>query len=245
MPRIGVCDDDPSLCKKIAEIVSEAFLAHDGDYNVEFFTDGVALLAKNQIEPFDALFLDIDMPRVGGFDIAKSLREDFSHCLIVFVTSHAELVFESFDFQPFNFIRKNSGVPLGESIPKIVNKLVYHLKQDEKIIIEDDRSRKSSVFIRDIVYIEGSGHYVIYHISERGHFKRIKSRKSLQECQAFLESYNFVRIHKGYIANLSHITYINNSQREVELMDSITLPLGKLYKQSVDEKYNFFLRTKI
>lgn len=243
--RIGVCDDNATLSKGIAEIVKSAFSAHKISHTVEAFTDGQALLAQHRLEPFDVLFLDIDMPKIGGFDIAKTLRQDFSRCLIVFVTSHAELVFESLDFQPFNFIRKTSGVPLNESIPQIVNKLICHLKQDEKIIIVDCLQKKHSVYVRDIVYIESSGHYVIYCVQKEGQLVKIKTRAKLSECQDLLEQYSFARIHKSYLVNLRHITHFNNSLKEIELMQKITLPLSKFYKQDADEKYSQFLRSSI
>lgn len=245
MSRIGVCDDNPALSKKIAEIVRESFSTHEGHYNVESFTDGIVLLGQHRLDPFDALFLDIDMPKIGGFDIAKVLRDNFSHCLIVFVTVHSELVFESFDFQPFNFVRKSSGIPLHESIPPIVNKLIYHLKQDDKIVVVDEALRKHSVFVRDIVYIESSGHHVLYSVQGEGKIIKIKARGKLQDCQDLLERYNFVRIHRSYLVNLRYVTYINNGLREIELLQSMVLPLSKIYKSDVDEKYNLYLRSNI
>lgn len=244
MARIGVCDDNAELCEKIAETVREAFSAHGDGYCVESFSDGATLIAENVREPFDALFLDIDMPDTGGFDVAKSLRDGFSQCLIVFVTSHSELVFDSLDFQPFNFIRKNSGVPLSESIPRIVNKLVYHLRQAETILIEDRFQRKMPVRIRDIICIESTGHYLRYSICECGEVKELVSRGVIAERQEFFENYSFVRAHKGFLANLSHIRYLSAGKRELEMSCGITVPLGRLYKSDVEEKYDLFLRRK-
>lgn len=245
MSRIGVCDDNPILAKNIAQAVKGAFSKHQGVYEVESFANGSVLLDQNKTSPFDVLFLDIDMPNVSGFDIAKALREDFSHCFIVFVTSHAELVFESFDFQPFNFIRKTSSIPLEDSISPIVDKLVQHLKQDDKIIIEDDSSRKRSVFIRDIVYIESNGHHIIYSLQEREQINKVRVRGKMQDCEEQLSAYDFVRIHKGYLVNLKYITHIKTKSSEVELMQKFNLPLSKYYKPSVDEKYTKYLRTKV
>lgn len=245
MARIGVCDDKPDVSKRIAELVKKSFCERGYDYSIESYSDGVVLLGQNQLEPFDVLFLDIDMPKVSGFDIAKALREDFSHCLIVFVTSHAELVFDSLDYQPFHFIRKNSGVSLNESIQKIVNKLILHLKQDETVIIEDENARKISEYVRDIICIESSGHYLTYNIMVRDNVKKIKSRGNLTERLTYFESLNFVRVHRSFIVNLAHITHINSGKREVEMSGSIVAPIGKSYKHIVNEKYDAFLRVKI
>ena len=245
MARIAVCDDNAEVSKRIAELVRRSFGEHGCNYEIESYSDGSELLGQNRLQPFDVLFLDIDMPNVSGFDIAKALRDDFSHCLIVFVTSHSELVFDSLDYQPFNFIRKNAGVPLSESIRRIVGKLIVHLKQDDTVVIEDENSRKVSEYIRNIICIESSGHYLNYVIANKNSVKKIKSRGNLTDTEQFFESYNFVRFHRSYLINLSHIEHIDIGKREAEMTNGIVLPIGKTYKRAVDEKYDEFLRAKL
>lgn len=245
MARIGVCDDDPNISESIAELVDKAFRERGYICDVESYSDGLTLLGHNQLKPFDVLFLDIDMPQVGGFDIAKSLREKFSDCLIVFVTSHSELVYDSLDFQPFNFIRKNSGVPLKESIPKVVGKLAYYLRQEETVRIEDKSCGIITVKIRDILCIESSGHYLIYSILRDGAVKKIISRGSISEREEFFANYSFARAHKGFLINLSRISYIGTKRHEAELSGGVTVPIGKKYKSELEEKYSLFMRRKI
>lgn len=245
MSRIGVCDDNPTMAKNISKIVSDCFSAHGGNFCIEMFTSGNVLINQNKLEPFDVLFLDIDMPKVSGFDIAKSLRDDFSHCLIVFISLHSELVFESFEYQPFFFVRKNCGIPLEESIPPIVEKLVKHLQQDDKVVLEDANGRKKAVSIRDIVCIEVSAHYITYVLNLKGKTEKIRTRGSMQECEEKYKAYDFVRTHKSYLANLKYVTHIKNDTKEVELMNCINIPLSKFYKNGVDEEYTKYLRTRV
>ncbi len=245
MTRIGVCDDNAEISAKIAGIINEAFSTHGISFETEAFTDGSSLLKRHMISPFDTLFLDIDMPETGGFDIAKILRDGFSDCLIVFVTSHSELVYDSLDFQPFNFIRKNSDMPLEESIPKIVSKLVANLRQGDTLLIKYRLSNKIPVRIRDIICIESSAHYLNYRIAEKGTVRQVVSRGSISEWQEFFESYNFARVHKGFIVNLSHIRYLNYGRHEVVLSEGTAVPIGKKYKSDLEEKYSLFLRRKL
>lgn len=247
MTRIGVCDDSPELCEKISKTVGEAFAALGGGFELKSFTDGGELLKYNAGAPFDVLFLDIDMPRPNGFDIAKSLREGFSDCLIVFVTSHSELVYDSLDFQPFNFIRKNSGVPLETSIPAIAGKLFCRLRQGDTVLIEDRHLGEVPVKIREIACLESSGHYIIYSLvsgSPENPPKKLVSRGSIAEREKFFEGYGFARAHKGFIVNLSQIKRLNTSKREAELSGGISVPIGKKYRAELKEKYTLFLRSR-
>ena len=192
----------------------------------------------------DVIFLDIDMPKLTGFDVAKKLRDTFSSCFIIFVTSHSELIYESMDFQPFHFIRKNCNISLEESIQKIVRKLIRHMKQNDKIILEDEISGRCAVYIREVAYIESDKHYVFYHVLNKEF--PIKMRGALKDCEEKYESYDFVKIHKRYLINLRFLSDFDNSNNEVTLGSIKTrLPMSKNFKKEVDEKYTLFLRSKI
>ena len=173
MIRIGICDDNAVLLNNLSKIVEDAFHSYTSDFEVFSYTSGSLLLNAHNQDAFDTIFLDIDMPKVTGFDVAKMLRDEFSNCFIIFVTSHSELVYESMDFQPFHFIRKDCSVPLEESIGEIVKKLMTHMKQNEKIILEDDISGRCAAYIRDIVYIESDRHYVKYYIKGMSQIRQV------------------------------------------------------------------------
>lgn len=241
--RIAVCDDNNAALKVLSKSIKNAFAKFTNEFNVMNFSDGTLLLDEHKKEPFDVVFLDIDMPVISGFDIAKSLRDDFSNCYIVFVTSHSELVYESMNFQPFNFIRKNCSVSIDKSVSDIVSKLMQHMKQNEKIILEDYNYRKHSVLIRNIIYIESDGHYVIFYALSDGFPIRI--RGSITEHEETYSKYDFVRIHKKYLVNLRYLSQLNYNSNEIILgIIDKNLPLSKRMKKEVKEKYNVYLRTK-
>lgn len=241
--RIAVCDDNNAALKALNKSITNAFSKFTDEFNVVNFSDGTVLLNEHKKEPFDIVFLDIDMPVISGFDIAKSLRDDFSNCYIIFVTSHSELVYESMNFQPFNFIRKNCSIPIDESILYIVSKLIQHMKQNEKIILEDYNYRKHSVLIRNIIYIESDGHYVTFYALADGFPIRI--RGSITEHEEKYSKYDFVRIHKKYLINLRYLSQLNYNSNEI-ILGKINkhLPLSKRMKKDVQEKYIIYLRTK-
>lgn len=244
MLRIGVCDDNSTQLNNLKEILVSSFAKHKGAYEIEAFNDSSVLLHQNSIEPFDAIFLDIDMPKLSGFDVAKLLRNNFSHCLIVFVTVHSELVFDSFAFQPFNFVRKNYHIPLDESIPPIVDKLVLHLHQGDKVTLLDQYERMHLVYIRDILYLEGDDHYVIYHLSDLCDIKESRMREKVSNCLEKYSSYDFVRIHKSLLVNLRHVSYIDKKTNTVQMDNGEILPIALRYKKDVEEKYLHYMRTK-
>lgn len=84
---IAIVDDEDVFAEKIHEKV-DGFLRNIGmDFEIRIFTDGTALLDSCSDVRFDLVFLDIDMPKITGIDIAKKLREMQADTEIVFVTN--------------------------------------------------------------------------------------------------------------------------------------------------------------
>lgn len=242
--RIAVCDDNTVMLSKLKEAIYSAFVLYTQEFEMHTYSSGTLLLNAHKQEAFQIIFLDIDMPKVSGFDVAKALRDDFSNCYIIFITSHSELVYESMDFQPFHFIQKNCEISIEESIARIVKKLMKHMKQYEKVILEDRETGRCVVYIHDIMYIESEKHYLNYYVA--GKNVPIRERGSIRECEEKYEGYDFVKIHKRYIVNLRYLADFDGSKNEVTIgkIDK-RLTMSKNYKKNVDEKYTLYLRSML
>ena len=116
MIRVVICDDNIVFMNHFKDIVESSLSTYNDDFQISTVSNGNLLLAKHMESEFDIIFLDIDMPDISGFDVAKVLRDNNSRCFLIFITNHSELVYESMDFQPFNFIRKCATI----FFPKIV-----------------------------------------------------------------------------------------------------------------------------
>ena len=244
MIKIAICDDNVVFLNTFYQIVGNCMRKYTSDFDISTASNGNLLLTKHKKYEFDIIFLDIDMPNLSGFDVARILRDDFSRCFIIFITNHSELVYESLDFQPFNFIRKNCGIPIEESVDKIICKLMRHMKQNEKIVLEDEISGRSAVYIKDILYIESDKHYVLYHVLKKE--LPIKMRGNISDLLEKYSTYFFVRIHKRYLVNLRFLSNIDNKNYEITIGEiNKRLPMSRNYKHEVDEKYTMFLRAMI
>ena len=78
--RIAVCDDEPSELGDIVQCVKR-YDVH-GDFDIENYTDGAALLSDLQLKRkfFDLLLLDIEMPS-NGFQLAQTLMRSHQLCV--------------------------------------------------------------------------------------------------------------------------------------------------------------------
>lgn len=246
MIRVAVCDDDPKQLHKINDIIFKAFSVYTDDYKICSFENGKTLLEKNSEEQFDVLFLDIDMPEVSGFDIAMKLRADFSSCFIIFITSYSELVYRSFDFQPFHFVQKNSSVIMENDINDVVARLMMYMKQNQKIVIDDPEYGRHAFYYRNIIYIKSEGHYLLYHLQKMD--KPLRTPGKLNDISDEYEKFDFTRVHRSIIVNLRYLDSIDFKIGKLYVSndsEKIRIPVGSKYAKNLDQKFTEYLRSTI
>ena len=240
MLRIAVCDDNSEFVKKIKRTIIKEFKRRNTEVCVEHYAFGEILIRHHNTKPFDVLFLDIDMPRISGFDIAKIIGESSRNCQVVFVTHHSELVYNSFKFRPLNFVYKANDSSFNNRISEVVDQILEHFKQETVIVLEDDISGRISVTLQDVLYIESDKHYVSYHLINQDN--PITMRDSISRLTDEYSNKNFVRIHKKYLVNLKHIFNLDMNSCQVVFKQSFRLPMSKYYKNDIDCKLTEYLR---
>lgn len=182
-------------------------------------------LAKNQI---DLLFLDIQMPRLSGFDLLKKLSKP---PMVIFTTARHEYAVQAFDLDVLDYLVKPIAL---DRFQKAVIKASEYLQFKQAVRLKGENAQsflmvKADYRIHKIItdqvnYIEGLSEYVKIHTSEKTYIPLI----SLKELLNQLPSDKFVRVHKSFIVSIAYITSYNH--QEILLKNDKTLPIGRLYK---------------
>lgn len=239
MLRVAICDDEPTMLNYIYENILSEFERQDIDACIDKFMFGKDFLSAHKKEPFDVVFLDIVMPNINGFDIAKEMRGLFPKTYIIFVTTESSLVYESFDFQPFYFIPKGSPKILSERLSHVVKRLAVHLSANKRIILKAPYGDEYSIDPMSIISAESSTKYVSYCFTNR---PPLRIRQKLDETQKVLNSYLFARIHNRFVVNMKHIKRIDYPNLEVTMNDGRTLNISRSYKKELERLYDIYLR---
>ena len=103
MLTIAAVDDEPEFLSELTDALHK-LTEHMEETRITAFSDSTAFLQAN--EPFDLIFMDIDMPVINGMEVAALLRERNSNAALIFISSYEHFVFESIRYMPFRFIRK-------------------------------------------------------------------------------------------------------------------------------------------
>lgn len=100
--KVVVCDDDRGFCQKESVTIKKVFEQYfEGeDCQIDVYFEGSKLLQAYPDNMYDMIFLDLELEDEDGFDIAEKLILLNKNAIIIFVTSHDNLVYEAFQFRP-------------------------------------------------------------------------------------------------------------------------------------------------
>lgn len=176
------------------------------------FSDAVKALENINQSTFDLLFLDIEMPRLNGFDLLNRIKQlNFE---IIFVTAYDEYAVKAFRINAVDYLLKPIiSSDLKEAIEKVKRKkLLSSVNKDNSHQIEKLKKSFNKiplsnsdgiefVFPHQILYCKSDGSYTYVMLEN----KKMLITKSLREMEELLEEHTFLRTHKSYFVNLSHI----------------------------------------
>lgn len=238
MIKAAICDDDPTTLDYLHNHISKGFKRQGAEIQIDTFTSGQDFLNSHEAKPFDTIFLDIDMPEISGFDIAEKINE-IGEPLIIFVTSHDELVFSSIKFRPFRFIRKTY---LENELPETLEAVITEATKRNSGSKFAFQTKSGEVFVDlgNVEYIEIYGHWLKVHIKDDD---PLECYGSLSDFEKQLEKYDFVRTHKSFLVNCKFIFAIEKNQ--VILDDKTAIPLSRYKVDIVKSKFKELLRSTL
>lgn len=192
----------------------------------------------------DAMFLDINMPKLSGLSFLESL---VNPPLVVITTAYREYAVDAYELDVIDYLHKPIPFPrFIKAISKIEEKL--QLKSNLQAVSQDNTPDTSLNFIfikadkktiklnfEDIKYIEGLGDYIKIHTKS----KTIVSKLTIKKMEELLPENLFPRVHKSFIISLQLIDSIEGNQ--VEIGDQ-KIPIGQMYRQAFMDLINTFLK---
>ena len=236
MYHVVICDDEKMILDDILHKVREQFEIENIAVECVSMNDSRQLMEYIENTHIDVLFLDIDMPYFSGMDIAGFINKNRLNTMIIFVTSHDALVYQTFEYRPFGFIRKSH---IDEEIKPLVKRITLELEERKEELMVTKGQEIIRIPIKDIVFVESFGNY----LNIRTDKEEIKIRETMTSIENELKCKGFIRCHKGYLVNSNYIVKIANGQLDVECNgDSNVIPVGRSYEKDVKRSILEMLR---
>lgn len=118
MIRIALCDDNKEDMLQLHQKIIEWYRENSKNQSVSIteYSDSVCLSSVIDAgDSHDVFFLDVEMPKVDGFQLADKIRNKLPAAIIVFLTSHSELAPDGYKFRALRYVSK---LVLSQKLPE-------------------------------------------------------------------------------------------------------------------------------
>ena len=229
MIRYLIVDDEymaHNIIKGYCDLLPNMELQH----NCYDALEALEYLTKHQV---DLIFLDLNMPRLKGFDFLRTLHHPPK---VIVTTAYSEHALEGFELNVADYLLKPFGFP---RFLKAVNKAVSSNHQVGNTSIPTQLQRPESIFLREnkkyiqvvissILYFEAAGNYTKV-VTQNG---TITTREKISDLLASLPDNAFLQVHKSFAVAIACIRSIEGNRITI---GQAKVPIGKQFKAGVNQ----------
>ena len=232
MMKILVCDDDQQYVDKIMNYL-DLYKNENIDHSIKGISDIDQLLIDIKINKYDLVYLDIELGKVNGIDIAHHLMESNPQCIIVFVTGYYQYIHHSFKLRVCNFIHK----PFDAREFELVYYQALEIYQRRNSTFIFNTSQGKQVFNPfDILYIETYYNNLKIVTQNKSYYSNIKNSKIIKSS---LKPFDFMQIHQSIFVNFHFVDRIHDDT--VIMKNAQEFPISLNRKPEIIAAFNKFI----
>ena len=216
-----IVDDERLARKELLKLLEEhpsieiAGEAQNADEAEQMITD---------LNP-DLLFLDIQMPKINGFEMLELIDQKPA---VIFITAYDSFAIKAFEANAIDYLLKpvaeerfqtailkwkSKMTPSSpEPMEKVLNEMSASTAQQNRIVVKTG-SKVKIIPVHEIQYIEAEDDFVKVTTQEGSFLKN----KTMNFYEQSLDPAQFVRVHRSYIIHINQITKIEPYQKETHL----------------------------
>ena len=201
MFSIGICDDNPGFLDLLKSLIEQEFkkvVSPKLDMFFSSFYSGESVLKHVENNKLDLLFLDIDMPVISGFELAKKLSNKKTDTLIVFMSAYDNFMYESFNFCPFAYLRKSTML---NDLKRVIGRVNDEILSPRKYITVTVNNKEIEIDVKKILCFESNKNYFIIHLVGGTDYV---CRGTLSSIESKVEEFDFYKVHSAFLVNLEH-----------------------------------------
>lgn len=221
--RIAICDDEERYRVELKTVLDKLLI--NVDYNIDTFEDGQILIDSFSKDPYDLVFLDIEMPAVDGITLAKKIRSRSEKVFIVFLTGHVEYALEGYEVNALRYLTKPVDI---DKLKEVIRFVQEKQGASRQIIIRED-GEELLIDINDVIYMESMNQNVRIVTSKGEH----TIRYNIGDFEEQLKNDGFFRIHRGYLISLSKVKKL--SKNDVIMDTDVALPVSRSNLKTLKE----------
>ena len=244
MVKAFIVDDEPNCCKTLSLLldrycpeVQVTGIFHNG-------LDG--LQAINASAP-DLVFLDVQMPKMNGFEMLEKLPSVNFH--LIFTTSFDQYALKAFRFSAIDYLLKpvdreelqkavqkvvqRSELPVSEQLQIMFQKLYHPAASINKIALPTMEGLQM-IPVQSIISCEADDNYTTLILKDN---KKIVVSCTLKVIDEMLEDHSFIRVHRSFLVNLDEVEkYVKADGGYVVMSNGTHVYISKNKKEELLKK---------
>jgi DNA-binding LytR/AlgR family response regulator len=243
-------DDEHTQLQDLARLLR----SFPGVHEVECAFGGHDALLKVSSQAYDAIFLDVKMPDLDGLELGRVLRRFAAPPQLVFVSAYDSAAVDAFELRALDYLRKPvSRRRLEEALERVAAAVEAADAQpdgngrrarapapaggeSEMVAVSAARGGSTHLINRgSVLYVQSHGDFVRI-VTEDG---RYLLRNTLSEIERRWEPFEFVRVHRQYLANLARAVELRpllGGTAELAFADGQSIPVARRHVSDLSKR---------
>ena len=243
MIRAIIVDDEPYCCEALATLLEDI-------PDIEMIStchnaaDALTVVKKNSP---DLVFLDVEMPRMNGFEMLEQLPSvNFE---IIFTTSYDQYALKAIRFSAIDYLLKPiDSEELQKAVQKVIHRSQKPIAQQLEILMQKIHQPSTPInkiamptmeglqmiSVDSIISCQSDSNYTVLFLKNN---KRIVVSRTLKEIEELLEEHSFIRVHRCYLANLNQVEkYVKGEGGYLVMSDGTSIDVARNKKEVLLKK---------
>ena len=232
--EINCCETLMTLLENYCPVVKVTAVCYSGE-------DALPVIQEQQPQ---IVFLDIEMPRMSGFEMLEKLPKIFFE--IIFTTSYDQYAIKAFRFSAMDYLLKPvDRHELQKAVQKVSQRLEHPLPDQLTVLLQKLHSPATPmqrialptmeglqlIPVDSIISCASDSNYTIVTLKQN---QKLTVSRTLREVDEMLEDHSFFRVHNSSLVNLNEIDkYVKGEGGYVVMTDGSTIDVSRSKKESL------------
>jgi two-component system, LytTR family, response regulator len=186
----------------------------------------------------DVMFLDVQMPECGGFDVLEMLGGDMPPT-VIFVTAYDEYALRAFEAGALDYLLKPfDDARFDRALKRAKDRFIQDAPQLSRALTRvavKNRGQTLFLNVSEIDWVEAADYYACLHVGGATHVVR----RTLLDLEQDLGDERFIRIHRSIIVNLDRVRGLelgNEGEHEIVLKSNVRLRLSRRFRKRFQDR---------
>ncbi|NNE98093.1 MAG: response regulator transcription factor [Pyrinomonadaceae bacterium] len=249
--RVLIVDDEPlgrNMLRQMLELRSDVRIVGECLNGEEAAEMAIGAMP-------DMVFLDVQMPKVNGFEFLEKIAGEDQQPAVIFVTAFDEYAIRAFDVNAADYLLKpysqeRFDQAFERAVQQIENRGANEINAQLRKFLAERKSPEQFVerfviksggrvfFLKEdeVFWIEAEGNYVLLHTKDTNHI----FREAISKLEQKLNPHKFQRIGRSTIVNIDYVSELQpwfRGNYRVILKDGTELKLSPHYRPTVNKYF--------